>query len=84
MVNEETAYTESGRRAGLAMNDKDTTKAGNENTHFRKMQSVESGLGKARAQALYQNAYRKARKSQCYIQLIFDSDEQSSKMTALR
>ena len=61
MINKESVYIEAGKRAGLAMNEDDLSKGEKENKDFRKLQSVEKGFDKSRAQALYQNAYRAIR-----------------------
>jgi hypothetical protein len=61
MVNSESKYIEIGALSAQFMNEKDFIKANKENESFRSLQSNEKGYDKAKAQALYQNAYRNTR-----------------------
>lgn len=63
MLNPEENYTEAGRKAAEARNQRDEARAQHWARYFQGMRNLERAEDRQRAQALYQEAYSKERRT---------------------
>lgn len=63
MLNPEANYTEAGRKSAEARNQRDEARAQHWARYFQGMRNLERAEDRQRAQALYQEAYSKERRT---------------------